>query len=138
MMRYIAQEESDGCLVACVAMVTGRTYREIRAMCDVGYDGGRGRGINEYIADDILGELGFAVMRRYKHQLRFGRDRIEWPGLPFAPVHIAYVSATQGPHAVVVLGDGVVYDPFSVHRHSLRDPVYAAIHHIDGIWRAHP
>lgn len=131
MIKYIAQEESDGCLVACVAMVTGRTYKEIRAMAGPAYKDG----INYVVANDILADLGYAVMCRYRHQARVGGDRPEWPCTPFAPVHIAYVIVTAGSHAAVVQSDGLVLDPWSIDRRSLLDPVYREIHHIDGIFR---
>lgn len=136
-ITYVAQEESGGCLVACVAMVTGRTYKEVRALCADAYNDG----IHDFIADNILEHLGFAIARRWigqpRLQKRFGErvDRAPWPCDPFAPAHICLVHATLGPHAVVMLHDGVVYDPWSIDRHSLRDPVYTQVDHVTGVWK---
>lgn len=131
MIQYIAQEEPGGCMVACVAMVTGHSYAAIRQMCAASYNDG----IHEVIADDLLGELGFAVIRKYKHVPHLKADRPEWPMLPFAPVHICLVHATQGPHAVVMLDTGLVYDPWKRERHTLRDPDYTQIGHIAGVFK---
>jgi hypothetical protein len=128
-MKYVAQKDPFGCLIAAVAMVSGQTYDAIRAMCS------EHEAINDYIADDVLGELGFAVMRRYKYQMRFKRDRAVWPCEPFAPTHMVYVTATQGPHAVVMDDSGVVYDPWDRTRTSLQAAVYTQVHHIDGIFK---
>lgn len=131
MIEYIAQEEPGGCLVACVAMVTGRSYATIRQLCASSYN----NGIHEVIADDILGELGFAIVRKYKHIPRLKTDRLDWPLLPFAPAHICLVHATQGAHAVVMLHTGDVYDPWNASRQNLRHPDYTQIDHITGIFK---
>ena len=128
---YIPQLEDDGCLVACVAMVTGRPYADIRQLCAPSYN----EGIHEIIADDLLGELGYAVMRRYRHVPHLKRERAVWPCPPFAPVHICYVDATRGPHAVVMLRTGDIYDPWKRERLTLAHPDFGVIDHIDGVFK---
>lgn len=130
-ITYVAQEESDGCLVACIAMATGRTYAEIRAIVAASYSGG----IHSVIAHDVLADLGYAVMVRYKHIPHLKRNRDAWPIAPFAPVHICGVDATTGPHAIVLLDTGEVYDPWTRDRHDLLHSDYTQIDHIDGVFK---
>lgn len=129
-IRRVAQEEPDGCLVACIAMVSGRSYAEIRAMCAASYN----QGIHDVIADNVLDELGFAVRRRYRHNSRLKIDRTEWPCAPFAPVHIFTADVPAGHHAAVLLSDGVVLDPWTTARTVLTHPDYLKIDSIAGYW----
>lgn len=133
MIKYVAQLEPGGCLVACVAMVTGRTYAEIREMCVDSYKDG----IHEFIADNIIYDLGFAIVRRYKHRPRLKRDCDVWPCEPFAPAHFCIVHATQGPHAVVLNELGIVLDPWDPSRISLANPVYTQIDSVCGVFPVH-
>lgn len=128
---YIAQGDVDGCLVACVAMVTGCTYEEIRARVAPSYQGG----IHTVIAHDLLADLGYAVMVRYRHIPHLRRDREVWPCPPFAPVHICGVNVPSGHHAVVLRADGRVLDPWNPARTSLAHPDYRSVDHIDGIFK---
>lgn len=132
---YVKQKEPDGCMVACVAMVTGKSYEEIREMCSPAYNGG----INEIIADSILQDFGFATIRKYKHIPRIKQDREGWPIIaPFAPTHICLVNATQGAHAVVMDQNGEILDPFKPERHSLLHPDYSQVHWVAGYFQVHP
>lgn len=127
-MNYVRQEEIDGCMVACVAMVAGKIYSEVRAMCAAAYD----RGIHEVIADNLLDELGFAVVRRYLHVPRLKTSRAAWPCAPFAPAHIALVHVAAGAHAVVVEPNGAVLDPWKQERTTLAHSDYLKIDQVAG------
>ena len=129
-MRYIAQEESDGCMVAALAMVTGRSYRDIRDMVAGAYN----NGINWPVAADVLAHLDYAVMTKYEYIPRTKSYRPVWPCPPFAPAHIIVLEATQGAHAVAMDEGGNVYDPFNRERTTLKHPDYGKIHHIEGIF----
>jgi len=129
-MKYVAQEEPGGCMVAAVAMATGHDYAFIREACkDVYKDG-----IHWIIACDILADLGYAWMSRYEHRPRFGMSREKWPCIPWAPAHIVVLEATQGPHAVATDAFGRVFDPWKRERTDLSHPDYGKIHHIEGIF----
>lgn len=118
-------------MVAAIAMVTGRTYRDIREICASAYD----QGIHWVIAQDVLGHLGYAVMTKYEYRPRRKDYRSKWPCAPFAPAHIIVLEAAQGAHAVAWDENGCVYDPFDPERRSLGHSDYRTIHHIDGIFR---
>lgn len=130
-MKYVAQEESGGCMVATIAMIVGKTYAEIRAMCEDSYQDG----IHWIIAADILADLGYATMSRYHHHPRLKSERGIWPCAPFAPAHFIVLEATQGPHAVAADAFMKVFDPFKRERESLAHPDYGKIHHIEGIFK---
>lgn len=116
-------------MVAAIAMVTGRSYRDIRELCAPAYN----QGIHWVIAQDVLAHLGYATMPRYEYRPRL-KDYRAWPCEPFAPAHIAVLEATQGAHAVAMDASGHVYDPFNRERTTLKHPDYRKIHHIDGIF----
>jgi len=130
-MRYVAQKEPNGCMVAAVAMVTGCTYDEIREICTAVWGP---RGISQPVAHDILAELGFATVTRYRYQPRLGRDRSDWPCAPFAGAHIAQVLVAAGTHAVAMDEHGVVLDPWDSSRKTLTHPAYQKVDYIDGIY----
>lgn len=133
-MKYVAQEEPGGCLVAAIAMVTGLSYWRIRQMVEPSYQDG----IHGVIANDVLAELGYAVMTRYRHRPHLKRDREIWPCPPFAPAHIVHLHATRGPHAVAMDAFGRVFDPWKVEREGLAHPDYQAIDYIEGVFRVEP
>lgn len=98
-VRWVGQEHRCSCVMACLAMITGKPYQEV---CDEI----PGRQWNNWLegtgsvtADALLAGWGYAVARRY------GTDQ------PFGEVHLCEVSAWGRPHAVVMLADGTVFDP---------------------------
>jgi hypothetical protein len=130
MIDYVAQEEDDGCVVACLAMVVGATYSQIRAMVDAQFK----HGMHQVVAHGVLAELGYAVATRYRHVPHLRADRPAWPCLPFARAHICWVTATRGAHAVVMLSTGDVYDPWTRDRGDLLHPDYREVGSIDGVF----
>lgn len=130
-LRYVAQEEPQGCAVACLAMILGCTYAEARARIHVDTS----KGITSTVYDGALVEAGFALARVYRHDPVRGVKREAWPPPPFAPIHIASTETAQGGHAVVMLVDGTVLDPWDRSRTTLRHPDYLAVHCVAGIWR---
>lgn len=123
----IWQEHANGCVVASLAMVMGRTYREIAEdLCPKvgkwvyaeGKDAVWQQGISLEqdgicLGNDGFGYLvenGYALQTKYRYI--YGNSlRDKWPLEPWADVHIALVETNQN-HAVVLLRDGVVLDPF--------------------------
>src|ERR1051325_3372369 len=110
-MRHVRQQDPNGCLVACLAMVTGNTYEVVRdELAALGLTFGAGGGATEFDLIGYLTDHGFAIGRKYRWHGR-NVERTEWPAAPFAPVHIVGVNGA-GRHGVVLLGDGrTVLDP---------------------------
>ena len=109
---WVRQEDAKGCGLAVLAMLTGRTYAEVRERVDaveVGpseapRDWARS-GCTHYTLDRYLAGEGWFVQRRFATYL-------ELPFAPFAPIHYAQVVQPSGRgHFVVVLADGTVLDP---------------------------
>lgn len=115
-INWVGQEENNGCGIACLAMITGKDYQQVRnefARFD------NSDGLDPFALDSYLADHGYAVARKYEHaewaHKRFSRTKREtWTPEPFAEVHLAQVqSSTEPPrnHFVVVLSDGHVLDP---------------------------
>lgn len=134
----IRQKDPYGCALACLAMVTGKAYEEVRAAF-VGHDFGvstrelRTGGISYVAVDGYLSDHGYAVRRlaRYDPVLNLHRD--PWPVEPFAPVHVCEVITSMG-HSVVMLADGTVLDPNREEPGRLSD--YAAVNYVAGVYPA--
>lgn len=112
-MRHVMQADGYGCGLACLAIVTDKTYDEVKA-----WDGFVGKNFRNagLTYDDLmqyLGDHGFATMFRWRYlpgsctQQR--NVRSPWPSPSFAPVHL--VGVRDGMHLVVLLPDGTVLDP---------------------------
>lgn len=54
------------------------------------------------------------------------------------PVHICCARVAAGSHAIVMLDDGAVMDPFKRERASLAHPDYLEISQVIGIWDVRP
>jgi hypothetical protein len=113
---YALQEDPSGCMLAAIAMVTETDYQTVRA----GFAESKvEHGIDHYEADQYLAERGWATARKFETyqppQDRFKNEhRSEWPVEPFADRHICVVTniSNTGSHAVVLLADGRVMDPW--------------------------
>lgn len=157
-MKWIRQEHTNGCVLASLAMVTSRTYASIHdelAPQIPWYDSSEPypetdeerearwhRGIDfskrSFCLDDAYRWLelnGYATQMRYRY--RWGRDPVEWPPAPFAPVHIASVRTPSDTfHAIVMADDGSILDPN-------REPgtwqesfaFYREVQHVCGIYK---
>lgn len=115
-MKRVAQEDGNGCPVACVAMLAGVTYQEVKSHLP-GWDG------------SLLGWENFTSLLKaydFQHKVDFGYDREtnkrpdNWPE-PFAPAHVLCIETRAGGHFVVWLPDGTVLDPARPHVKSLDD-----------------
>jgi hypothetical protein len=137
----VQQEDDNGCWVACMAMITGKTYAQVKSETGHLYE----RGGHIWATDQYLGQNGFAVARFWKHNQLKGHgtgtawinDKAKpWPLLPFAPIHICLVHTPTGGHLIVMLNDGTVLDPAKHGRGRLAD--YTTVEKIAGIWKVRP
>ena len=136
-MRLVRQRDDWGCGIAVLAMITGRTYVQVRELLDSqdghGHDGDWSRSGITYISiDRILFAEGFAVQRTYAGWAEM--DGTPWPPEPWAPVHLSQVVQPSGNgHWVVMDEDGKVLDPLRPGRHSLTD--WEKINNVAGLWK---
>lgn len=138
MTAYVAQPNGYGCAIACVAMIVGKTYDEMEAwFAEQGMSRERmERGLYDAIWREALHRHGFADEQRYRCDPFTGHcDRPVWPPASFAPIHICCVRVAAGSHAIVMLADGAVMDPFKRERTSLAHPDYLGISQVIGVWR---
>ena len=136
MVYWVKQEDQNGCVVAAIAMIAGKSYAEIKAELrpkDLSTDA-----YTSFDAESYLYEQGYSLQKKWKHVCYRGVDRKAWPVLPFAPIH--YVQVVNNPtgkaHAVVMLYNGDVLDPWTDERaKKLSD--YLEVNEIIGIWEPH-
>lgn len=136
-VRHVPQVDANGCGVACLAMVTGKSYEEVRDWfwCKAWQNAQRdGRtwadlddperqawerhnfavhGLTDHDLEAFLAENGFAYAKKWSNlwQQRMEDRRPSWPPLPFAEAHIVQVYLPSGGHYVVWTADGRVLDP---------------------------
>lgn len=114
MIQRVQQEDPYGCGVACVAMVSGLSYGEVRRLLGSSVARrllGGGYGLTYYTLFDLLSHLGFACLNLWRTNQLNERPRDPWPPEPMADAHICSVSLPTGGHFVVWLRDGTVLDP---------------------------
>lgn len=112
-MILVRQEHSEGCLIACLAMVSDKTYADVFAMF-TRHDPTES-GLNEYQVQDFLSQHGFSfqIINKYSWM---GEDKRRgvWPAPLSAELTICRVDGGRGgewSHGIVVTRDGVAYDP---------------------------
>lgn len=125
-MQWVAQEDSRGCVLASLAMLTGQTYAEVKA----GFADWAGGISLLFDGFTYLAEHGYAVAPKYIHYHPLKKNRDPWPVEPFADVHLCEVITSQA-HAVVLLRDGTVLDPNTPEPRRLTD--YVKVNVIAGI-----
>lgn len=113
-LRLVYQPNKADCVLAAIATATGNTYADVRQYFDLSHDFTE-KGTDFGAAASILDRLGFAVQLRYRTDPRLGyAPRDPWPCEPWADVHLCEVTnlPNAGQHAVVLLKDGRVLDPW--------------------------
>lgn len=133
-IRHVRQEDSHGCALASLAMVTGETYAEVKAKFSrVGI---AQTGVTFFVFEDYLAQHGYACARLMYNDFIRDRKREPWPPEPFADVHMCEVMDTNGGHVVVMLADGTVLDPATDERKRLAD--YASVNFVSGVFKVRP
>lgn len=118
-IRWVRQEDAEGCAIATLAMLLDRGYADVKAEIEAGPEHGSSKdwtssGVTYYTVEWVLARAGAFVQRRYPV---WG-----WTMEPFAPQHYANVKQPSGrSHFVVVLADGSVLDPLREGVYSLDD-----------------
>lgn len=108
----VRQEDPNGCLVACMAMIAGLSYQDVRALFPRVAQGG----LTHYAFMDFLARHDFAYQFLFKFDQTNYAVRDDWPRAPWADAHICGVDAGRGgesSHGVVLLRDGTILDPMA-------------------------
>jgi hypothetical protein len=132
-IKYVRTGEENGCVIACLAMITGKTFKQVIAEMRPYWDN---EGMFEGTDDDAwmqyLAAHGYAY--NYISDDYTPQDRLlkNWPVAPFAPIHICFVHAS-GPHAVIMSSTGEIFDPNDNKIKSLTE--YHRVYRIVGIWK---
>lgn len=127
-MRLVRQEGPWGCGIACIAMVTGWSYRDVSALFPDKVE--QKEGLSQWELMQAFAWFGYALrifgIGKYRFwpiegngladhsdasHLRALKHR-DWPTLNDAPATLVTVRAAEGGlHVVVMTSDGAVYDP---------------------------
>jgi hypothetical protein len=111
-LRWVRQEDPEGCALAVLAMLTGDSYAEVKAEIEgQDFHGHNGdwstRGLTHISIDRHLASRGFYEQRAYE---AWGLSA--WPPDPWAPIHYAQVVQPSGnAHFIVMDAAGSVLDP---------------------------
>lgn len=125
-VRWIKQEDAHGCGLATLAMLTGKTYGEVKAdflKYPKRFESGRfaSRGITYLQIEGYLAEHGYAVARKCGWHPISVRKR-KFPPKPFADVHYCEVEQfSNNWHFIVWLGDGTILDPLTDEKKTFAD-----------------
>lgn len=132
-VKWVRQEDAEGCGVAVLAMLTGEPYAAVRARIDAedfhGHSGDWStNGITHITLDRYLTFHGFYRQRIYEAW----RITEAWPPKPWAPVHFAQVvQPSNNTHFVVMDAEGHVLDPMREGTFSLAD--WPAVNNVAGL-----
>jgi hypothetical protein len=147
MISWIKQEDPAGCVPACLAMITGKTYREVADYLAprVSTWGADAEGKYVETVGISFAEHGMDFCKAYYYLMEHGfawqsigevqynnRDKRIWPPEPWADLHLCDVR-TSGFHAVVMLRDGTVLDPLTPEPKRLSD--YGAVFNVTGLFK---
>lgn len=136
-VQRVEQEDKMGCGLACLAMLTGETYRQVKSKV-VRWE--ENHGVAEFMMKDYLVEQGYASAMKYPHSSSMKIDRTPWPPAPFADVHFVCLDAfgSEGFHYVIMLRDGSIIDPWFGRTQPRRLEQYGQVMHVCGVVKINP
>lgn len=134
--RYVAQPNGYGCAIACCAMILGKSYEAMEQwFLDAGCSRKRlEQGVWDGMYHSAMAQHGFSYVQHYHCEAISQVKRSGWPLAPFAPVHIVTTHVAAGYHAIVMLADGSVLDPFKRERTTLAHPDYREVSSVTGFY----
>lgn len=119
-IKFVKQEDRKGCVAACLAMITGKTYKQVTGDFenDFSADGLTSDDMISYLSDH-----GYSVIKKSVETTThkdFAREELL---RPFAPMHILTVqwyAEGRYTHVVVMDADGKIYDPYETPEEEVR------------------
>ena len=131
-MKLVRQKESNGCIVASLAMIVGKSYDDVRADHIFSALESEAKGCSFREVEEYLWRHGFAWQEVYRCGPPGNTYKEVWPPRPWADEHICEV-ATSMAHAVVLLRDGTVLDPLTDEPKRLSD--YREVYSVRAVYR---
>lgn len=132
-MKRIKQKHDRGCSIACLAMLTGKTYDQVLEDCAPAWD--ENVGLYSNIVDGYLWDHGYALKKIFEPNNWKKEKRHPWPVKPFTDIHLVFLRVyEQSPcdHFIVMLKDGTLLDPKLDGQRSLND--YYRVYSITGVY----
>lgn len=120
-------------MIACLAMVTGKTYDEVLEEFAGYWKDNSESGIGDDAFYQYLGQHGYLVQTFKRIYEPSQTQRAPWPPLPFAPVHVLGVDYMGEEHGIVMDNEGIIHDPYDQEIRELSE--YPIIYEIIGIWK---
>lgn len=132
-MDIVKQKDRNGCAVACVATVIGKSYDEVKKdfICNFIDDG-----IGFDVMAHYIASSGFDILKKtisFYTKVEFGREELL---KPFAPIHIVHVLGKMDltyAHVVIMDDKGILWCPDGMDDRDIRVS-YRIIETI-GIWK---
>jgi hypothetical protein len=129
-IELVKQVDKTGCAIACGAMVTGKSYEQVKKdMQQIYRAGTTDVGMFAYLYEE-----GFFVRKLEKYNLIRAECRY-WPPKPFAPLHWCQVQVDidhLNSHAVIMDKYGKVFDPMGNVYDNFDS--YAKVYWVAGLW----
>jgi len=132
-IKYVKQEEPFGCVIAVMAMILGKPYQDIKALLPPERGHGSRQGMDSHDMISFMWLHGFIGMEFYKcesHTQRM-RELDEWLK-PVGMFNKVSVINEHGPHAILWMPDGRVFDPNKPGIHKITD--YKDFHSLTAFW----
>lgn len=126
-MQHVFQEDSKGCGIACVAMVSGLSYQAAKQKLISPKRDYLKFGLDDLLMPQFLLSCGRAAVITYPYNPLTGTNRPDWPSIPLGALHILCVQTPRGAHYVVLGKDGMVRDPDRAGLQELND--YPTVHY---------
>jgi hypothetical protein len=126
-LRWVRQEEPNGCVAATLAMMLGTDYWSAAAMLRPHADC-----YSSIALQEVLYDHGWAKCPIGRKRAD-GSEREQYPPEPFAPVHRISVKFSKDSglyHSILWMRDGSILDPMTPEPRTLSD--YAHIGCIEG------
>ena len=134
-VTLVRQKEANGCIVAALAMLTGKSYDEVRADHIFSGLAEEAKGCSFREVEEYLFRHGLAWQEVYRCGPPGNTMKSVWPPEPWADAHICEVQTGQA-HAVVLLRDGTVLDPLHDEPKRLTD--YAQVYSVRAVYSVAP
>ncbi len=132
-IQYVPQRGETDCVIACLAMVTGKSYDEVMEEFAPYWKLTSDEGVGDNAFYQYLSQHGY-VTQTFKQAYEPSQsNRAEWPPRPFAPVHVLGVDYLGDEHGIVMDSGGVIFDPYDKSKVGLYE--YPIVYEIVGIWK---
>jgi len=133
-IKLVKQEEPYGCVIACIAMILGKSYQEIKNELPPNRGYGNKNGMISQDMISFLWQYGYIGLEFYKCESHSQRmmELNEWLK-PVGVFNKVSIYNEYGPHAILWLPDGKIFDPNREGIHSIND--YGNFQSLTAFWK---